>query len=308
MIDLSQMTTEQQNEKSQNLDEMSALEMVTLMNQEDEQVISAVRRILPQIAKTIEATTDCLKHGGRLIYLGAGTSGRLGVLDAVECPPTFGTNPELVVGLIAGGDSAFVTAIEGAEDSQTLAEEELRKLSVNEKDIVIGLAASGRTPYVIHGLRYARGIGCKTGAIVCNEGSQVAKEAELVMEVIVGPEVLTGSTRLKAGTAQKMILNMISTCSMVGIGKVYQNYMVDLKRSNEKLITRSENIVMVTTGCDRSEAKLALDEADGSVKLAITQILSGLPTEAAAAFLEKAEGKIRLALQFAEKETKVQKI
>lgn len=297
MIDLSQMITEQQNPKTLNLDQMTALEMVTVINQEDEQVITAIRAILPEIARAVEATTECLKKGGRLIYLGAGTSGRLGVLDAVECPPTFGTAPEMVVGLIAGGEGAFVKAVEGAEDSQTLAEKDLRQLSLNEKDMVIGLAASGRTPYVIYGLKYARHLGCKTAAITCNHDSEMAKEADVVMEAIVGPEVLTGSTRLKAGSAQKMILNMISTGSMVGIGKVYQNYMVDLKRSNEKLVTRSENIIMATTGCQRTEAKLALDQAGGSVKLAIVSIISDLPVEQASDYLEQAEGNVRQALK-----------
>ena len=305
MIDLSQMTTERQNPNTKNLDQMTPLELVTVINHEDEQVALAIRQILPEIAKTVEVTTSCLKNGGRLVYLGAGTSGRLGVLDAVECPPTFGTDPELVVGLIAGGERAFVKAVEGAEDSQTLAEEDLKALQLSSKDMVIGLAASGRTPYVIYGLKYAGKIGCPTAAIVCNSGSNMAKEADIVMEAVVGPEVLTGSTRLKAGSAQKMILNMISTGAMVGIGKVYQNYMVDLKRTNEKLVTRSENIVMATTGCDRQEAKATLDEAEGSVKLAITAILSKSDVRQAAAYLEQSGGYVRRALELAAKEKNV---
>lgn len=297
MIDLSNMTTEKQNPSTKNLDRMSPLEIVNLISTEDEKVIAAVRKTLPQVAEAIEQTTKCFKAGGRLIYLGAGTSGRLGVLDAVECPPTFGTEPEMVVGLIAGGERAFVKAVEGAEDSDTLAKEDLMHLHLSAKDMVIGLAASGRTPYVIYGLRYAKSIGCHTAAIVCNAGSDMAKEADIVMEAVVGPEVLTGSTRMKAGTAQKMILNMISTASMVGIGKVYQNYMVDLKRSNEKLVTRSENIVMATTGCSREEAKETLDLAEGSVKLAITVILSGQSIEKTRTLLEKAGGSVRKALE-----------
>lgn len=297
MIDLSNMTTEKQNPSTKNLDRMSPLEIVNLISTEDEKVIAAVRKTLPQVAEAIEQTTKCFKAGGRLIYLGAGTSGRLGVLDAVECPPTFGTEPEMVVGLIAGGERAFVKAVEGAEDSNTLAKEDLMHLNLSAKDMVIGLAASGRTPYVIYGLRYAKSIGCHTAAIVCNAGSDMAKEADIVMEAVVGPEVLTGSTRMKAGTAQKMILNMISTASMVGIGKVYQNYMVDLKRSNEKLVTRSENIVMATTGCSREEAKETLDLAEGSVKLAITVILSGQSIEKTRTLLEKAGGSVRKALE-----------
>lgn len=297
MIDLSNMTTEKQNPSTKNLDRMSPLEIVNLISTEDEKVIAAVRKTLPQVAEAIEQTTKCFKAGGRLIYLGAGTSGRLGVLDAVECPPTFGTEPEMVVGLIAGGERAFVKAVEGAEDSDTLAKEDLMQLHLSAKDMVIGLAASGRTPYVIYGLRYAKSIGCHTAAIVCNAGSDMAKEADIVMEAVVGPEVLTGSTRMKAGTAQKMILNMISTASMVGIGKVYQNYMVDLKRSNEKLVTRSENIVMATTGCSREEAKETLDLAEGSVKLAITVILSGQSIEKTRTLLEKTGGSVRKALE-----------
>ncbi len=304
MIDLSQMTTEWQNPDTKNLDQMTPLELVTVINREDEQVTIAIRRILPEIAKAVEITTTCLKNGGRLIYLGAGTSGRLGVLDAVECPPTFGTDPGLVIGLIAGGEKAFVKAVEGAEDSQTLAAEDLKALQLSAKDMVIGLAASGRTPYVIYGLEYARKIGCPTAAIVCNSGSSMAGAADIVMEAVVGPEVLTGSTRLKAGSAQKMILNMISTGSMVGIGKVYQNYMIDLKRTNEKLVTRSENIVMATTGCGREEAKAALDEAEGSVKLAITAVLSRSDIRQAAAYLEQAGGYVRRALELAAEKQK----
>ncbi len=304
MIDLSQMTTEQQNPDTKNLDQMTPLEIVTLINREDDKVIAAIRRILPEIAKAVEAATACLKSGGRLIYLGAGTSGRLGVLDAVECPPTFGTDPSLVVGLIAGGEKAFVKAVEGAEDSQSLAEEDLKALQLSAKDMVIGLAASGRTPYVVYGLHYARAKGCTTAAIVCNSGSDVAKAADIAMEAVVGPEVLTGSTRLKAGSAQKMILNMISTASMVGVGKVYQNYMVDLKRSNEKLVIRSENIVMATTACSREEARRTLNEAEGSVKLAITAILSGNKVSQAARLLEEAGGYVRQALELAARQSK----
>lgn len=299
MIDLSNMTTEQQNAGTKDLDRMSTLEIINVINREDEKVVAAVRSVLPEIALTVEKTTECLKKGGRLIYLGAGTSGRLGVLDAVECPPTFGTDPSMVVGLIAGGEGAFVKAVEGSEDSETLAEEDLKALNLSSKDMVIGLAASGRTPYVIHGVRYARSIGCPTAAIVCNAGSQLAKEADIAIEAVVGPEILTGSTRLKAGTAQKMILNMISTTSMVGIGKVYQNYMVDLKRSNEKLVTRAENIVMQVTNCTRKRAKEALSHEEGSVKLAIIEVLTGEDITKAKELLEKAQGSVRVALELA---------
>lgn len=297
MLDLTRLTTETRNERTMNLDQMTPLEIVKIMNEEDINVVKAVEEVLPQIAQVIEWCTQSLKAGGRIIYMGAGTSGRLGLLDAVECPPTFGVSPDVVVGLLAGGDSAFIKAAEGAEDSCTLGVEELKQIKLSDKDTVIGIAASGRTPYVIHGLRYAREIGCRTAAIACNKGSAMSQEADVAVEPAPGPEVLTGSTRLKAGTAQKMVLNMISTASMVGAGKVYQNLMVDVMRTNEKLVVRSENIVMMAAECSREEAKAALDAADGSVKLAITSILLGCNVQKAGNELEKAMGHIRAALQ-----------
>jgi len=221
MIDLSVLTTESRNPDTINLDEMTPLQIAAIMNQEDAKAVKAVEEVISEIATAIEWATDSLNAGGRIIYIGAGTSGRLGVLDAVECPPTFGVSREMVVGLIAGGDKAFVAAVEGAEDSETLCEADLKEIGLTSKDIVIGLAASGRTPYVIYGLDYANKTGCHTVAIACNKGSDVGKKANLAIEPVTGPEVLTGSTRLKAGTAQKMILNMISTGSMVGIGKAW---------------------------------------------------------------------------------------
>ncbi|WP_312427522.1 N-acetylmuramic acid 6-phosphate etherase [Lacrimispora sp.] len=297
MIDLSVLTTESRNPDTMNLDEMTPLQIAAIMNQEDEKAVKAVEEVLPQIATAIEWATDSLKAGGRIIYIGAGTSGRLGVLDAVECPPTFGVPRELVVGLIAGGDKAFVEAVEGAEDSETLCEAELKETCLTSKDIVIGLAASGRTPYVIYGLDYANKTGCHTVAIACNKGSEVGKKAKLAIEPVTGPEVLTGSTRLKAGTAQKMILNMISTGSMVGIGKAYENLMVDVKQSNEKLVVRSQNIVMTATGCTREEAETVLKQSEGHVKTAITMILLDCDPEAARQKLSQAGGKIREALK-----------
>lgn len=295
MIDLSKLTTELRNPDTMNLDKMTPFEIARVMNQEDQKVITAIEEVLPQVATAIEWATESLKSGGRIIYIGAGTSGRLGVLDAVECPPTFGVPKELVVGLIAGGESAFVEAVEGAEDSDTLCEEELKGAGLKKEDIVIGLAASGRTPYVIHGLRYASLAGCKTVAISCNRGSDIGKEAKLAIEPVTGPEVLTGSTRLKAGTAQKMILNMISTGSMVGVGKVYENLMVDVKQSNEKLVVRSQNILMTATGCSREEAKTVLDQADGHVKTAILMILSDCDAKEARQKITQAGGNIRKA-------------
>ena len=296
MIDLTKLTTEQRNPETMNLDQMTPLELVETMNREDQKVIEAVNKVLPEVAKVIEWTTEALRTGGRIIYMGAGTSGRLGVLDAVECPPTFGVSPDLVVGLMAGGEKAFVKAVEGAEDSETLGTEDLKNIGLHEKDVVIGIAASGRTPYVIHALRYARSLGVKTAIIACNKNSEMSKEADIAIEPVPGPEVLTGSTRLKAGTAQKLVLNMISTASMVSTGKAYENLMVDVMQSNEKLKTRAENIVMEATGCERETARTAIDEAKGSVKLAITSILLDTPVDEAEKALEKAKGHIRKAI------------
>lgn len=296
MIDLSKLTTEMRNPNTMNLDTLTPLEFVEIMNKEDAKVIEAVNKVLPEIAKVITWTTEALRNGGRIIYMGAGTSGRLGVLDAVECPPTFGVSPDVVVGLMAGGEKAFVKAVEGAEDSETLGTEDLKEIGLNEKDVVIGIAASGRTPYVIHALRYARSIGVKTAIIACNKDSKMSKEADMAIEPVPGPEVLTGSTRLKAGTAQKLVLNMISTGSMVGVGKAYENLMVDVMQSNEKLKTRAENIVIAATECDRAEAKEKIELADGSVKLAITMILLKTDAKTASKKLNDAKGHIRRTL------------
>lgn len=297
MIDLSKLITESRNPDTMNLDEMTPCEIAKAMNNEDKNVVKAIEEVLEEVAIAIEWTTKSLSEGGRIIYIGAGTSGRLGVLDAVECPPTFGVSKELVVGLIAGGEKAFVEAVEGAEDSESLCKEDLMGIKLSEKDIVIGLAASGRTPYVIHGLIYANSVGCNTVAIACNKGSDIGKAAKLAIEPVTGPEVLTGSTRLKAGTAQKMILNMISTGGMIGIGKVYENLMVDVKQSNEKLVVRSQNIVMTATGCDREKAKEILFQAEGHVKTAITMILLNCDELEAGKKLSEAQGKIRQALK-----------
>ena len=297
MIDLSVLVTESRNKETMGLDQMTPLEIVTVMNREDGKAVEAVGEVLPQIAQAIAWCTDSLKQKGRIIYIGAGTSGRLGALDAVECPPTFGVSPDVVVGLMAGGTPAFVKAVEGAEDSQTMGEEDLKEIHLSPADIVIGLAASGRTPYVIYGLRYAKKIGCRTVAVSCNRDSEIGKEADLAIEPVPGPEVLTGSTRLKAGTVQKMVLNMISTGSMVGIGKVYQNLMVDVVQTNMKLITRAENIVMTATGCTREEARDSLEEAEGSVKLAITMILLQCGAKSAKTRLNRAGGYVRNAIQ-----------
>jgi len=297
MIDLSNMVTEARNPKTMNLDEMPPLDLIRIMNEEDEKVIQAVKTQIEKIARIVEWCTKSLEGGGRLIYMGAGTSGRLGLLDAAECPPTFGVEPEKVVGLIAGGKSAFIKAVEGAEDSEALGEEDLRNIHLTADDVVVGIAASGRTPYVLGGLRYAGKTGCRTAAIVCNTGSAMAETAEITVELVVGPEILTGSTRLKAGTAEKMVCNMISTASMVGIGKAYQNLMVDVVQTNTKLIKRAENIVMEATGCSRNEAQEALACADGHAKTAIVSILSGCRAQEAREKLAKARGHVRYAIE-----------
>ncbi len=293
MLNLDKLTTESRNPNTYQLDQMTPLEIATVMNQEDRKVIDAVHDVLPEVATAITWTREALENGGRLIYIGAGTSGRLGVLDSVECPPTFGVPPEMVIGLIAGGEKAFVKAVEGAEDSEELAVEELKHIRLCQKDILVGLAASGRTPYVIGGLKYAKTLGCRTVAIACNRGSLIGREAELSIEPVVGPEILTGSTRLKSGTAQKLVLNMISTGAMIGIGKVYENLMVDVMQTNEKLRVRASNIVMEATGCDSDRAKELLEAADGSAKTAILMELAQCSAEEAREQLRKSHGHIR---------------
>ena len=296
-VDLKGMTTETRNPRTMQLDQMSELEIVTVMNEEDARVPLAIAKCLPQIAQAAAWAVEAFEQGGRLFYMGAGTSGRLGVLDAAECPPTFGVPQGMVVGLIAGGEKAFIVAVEGAEDSRELAVQDLQSHQLTAKDFVVGIAASGRTPYVLGGLDYARSVGCHTAAIACNPGSAVGKAADLAIEVNCGPEVLTGSTRLKSGTAQKLILNMISTASMVRIGKAYQNLMVDVMQTNEKLHTRAENIVMDATGVERSVARHAIDEAKGSVKTAITMLLADCDAPEAARRLEASHGHVREAIR-----------
>ena len=249
-LKLEQMVTERRNENTMNLDMMSPLEIVTVMNQEDLLIPAAIKPHLETIAKVVTWGTESVTNGGRIFYMGAGTSGRQGVLDASECPPTFGVSPDVVIGLIAGGQKAFTQAVEGAEDNYDLGISDLKEHGLTGKDLVIGLAASGRTPYVLGGLEYAKSIGCHTAAITCNADSVLSKAAEAGIDIVIGPEVLTGSTRLKAGTAQKMVLNMISTAVMVGAGKVYENLMVDVQQSNEKLRVRARRIVRLATEAD----------------------------------------------------------
>jgi len=296
-LNLKNMSTETRNQNTMNLDIMTPLEVVTVMNQEDAKVPEAIKPALSNIAQCVTWAIQSIEAGGRIIYMGAGTSGRLGVLDAVECPPTFGVAPEVVVGLIAGGEKAFVKAVEGAEDSRELGRQDLVDINLEERDIVIGIAASGRTPYVLGGLAYAKEVGCHTVGISCNPGSAVGAAAELAIEVVPGPECLTGSTRLKSGTCQKLILNMISTATMVGCGKAYQNLMVDVMQTNEKLVVRAQNIVMEATGCDRETAAEKIGIAGGNAKTAITMILADCGLEEAKERLAKAKGHVREAIK-----------
>ncbi len=295
--ELKKIATEGRNPNSMNLDQMSPLEIVTVMNQEDRNVALAIEKCLPQIAELVDAVEHAFLAGGRLIYIGAGTSGRLGVLDASECPPTYGVPETMVVGLIAGGEKALRYPIEGAEDDVELGKSDLVSKELTNKDVVVGIAASGRTPYVLGGLAYARELGCKTAAIACSANSAIGKAADIAIEPVVGPEVLTGSTRLKSGTAQKLVLNMITTASMVRIGKSYENLMVDVVQSNEKLRARAENIVMEATGVDREIARETIDAAEGSVKLAVTKILADCSIEKARQLLEENGGHVRKAIQ-----------
>ncbi|MDT2809046.1 N-acetylmuramic acid 6-phosphate etherase [Enterococcus asini] len=294
---LEKLLTEKRNPRSMALDQMSNLEIITLMNQEDYQVIETIKKNTESIDQVIEDVVAVFKNGGRLFYIGAGTSGRLGILDAVECVPTFSTNPEMVQGLIAGGVTALTEAVEGSEDSLSLAEADLRQVGLSEKDYVLGISASGRTPYVIGGLNYAKQVGAKTGALSCNSPAEISQYAEQKIELPVGPEVLTGSTRLKAGTAQKLVLNMISTISMIRLGKVFNNLMVDVKPTNKKLVERSKRIIMEATGVSAEVAEEYYREADQNVKLAIMQILTGIDVATASKLLAEHQGNIREAIQ-----------
>ena len=294
---LSTLITEQQNPNSMHVDSLSALEIVQLMNQEDKQVPLAIEKCLPQIAQAVECIVAAFQQGGRLVYIGAGTSGRLGVLDASECPPTFGVSSEMVKGIIAGGERALRHPIEGAEDSKAQAVVELQTIHFSSKDVLVGIAASGRTPYVIGALEYAKSLGSVTVSIASNPNSAMANIVDIAIDTVVGPEVLTGSSRLKSGTAQKLVLNMLTTASMILMGKCYQNLMVDVQASNEKLKARAIRIVMQATDCDKALAEETLKLADQNAKLAIMMILSGLDRAQAEALLEKHQGKLQLALK-----------
>ncbi len=297
MNDLGSLTTEARNPASEQLDRLSPLEIVRLMNAEDSKVAPAVAREESAIARAIELVADRLSRGGRLVYLGAGTSGRLGVIDAAECPPTFNTPPEMVVGVIAGGIQAMVRAVEGAEDQGPAAVADLASIGFSGADVLVGIATSGRTPYVLAGLQYARQLGAATIGITCNEDAALKQTCDLVIAPIVGPEVLSGSTRLKAGTATKMVLNMISTGAMVLLGKTYGNLMVDLRATNTKLWDRAQRIVSTLTGLDGEKARALLQSCSGEVKTAIVSYRLGISADLARAKLAESGGHLRAVLE-----------
>jgi N-acetylmuramic acid 6-phosphate etherase len=295
---LSKLVTEDRNQDTLEIDNVSTLEIVKMINEEDQKVAFAVAEAKESIAKAIDTIATQLADGGRLIYIGAGTSGRLGILDASECPPTFGVDFELVQGLIAGGYGAIFKAVEGAEDSAELAKKDLIEKKITSKDVICGIAASGRTPYVIGGMHYARKIGAKVICVTMNPESEMAKIADIPISAVVGPEAIMGSTRMKAGTAQKMILNLLSTGSMVKLGKVYSNLMVDVKATNEKLVARATRIVMMATGVKEDTAAAMLREIGFDVKLGIFMIKTGLSRQKAQEILDLHNGYIQKALAY----------
>ncbi|VYU02269.1 N-acetylmuramic acid 6-phosphate etherase [Clostridium paraputrificum] len=295
-VKISHLVTERRNLRTMELDEMSINDFLKVMNEEDSSVAQSVKEVIPQIEFAVKNIIASLNNQGRLIYIGSGTSGRLGVLDSVECPPTFGTTNE-VIGLIAGGQEAFVKAKEGAEDSKEHGASDIVNAGVSNKDVVVGIAASGRTPHTIGALEKAKEIGAFTVALSCNPNSEIGKIADVAIEVEVGPEVITGSTRLKAGTAQKLVLNMISTASMIGVGKTYQNLMVDVKPTNEKLIERSKQIIMEATGCCYEEACKKFEESGRECKVAIIMILLSCNKDQAKDKLVKSGGFVKKALK-----------
>lgn len=294
---LSHLVSEGRNPETMDIDLLPSLEIVQRINQQDQLVPLAVEKVLPEIALAVDKITEAFKVGGRLIYMGAGTSGRLGVLDASECPPTFGVSDQMVIGLIAGGPDAILKAKEGAEDSLTLGADDLKSIQFSQKDVVVGIAASGRTPYVIGALEYANEMSATTIALSCNPDSTIADIADIAISPVVGPEALTGSTRLKSGTAQKLVLNMLTTASMIRLGKSYQNLMVDVKATNKKLVARAARIVMQATDCDKNQATSTLEQTDYDVKLAILMILTGMDLPSARKQLHHQDGFLRKAVQ-----------
>ncbi|MCT8562983.1 N-acetylmuramic acid 6-phosphate etherase [Glaesserella parasuis] len=289
---LGQLITEQRNPNSMQIDTLSAYEIVQIINNEDKQVPLVIEKVLPQIAQAVEKIVEAFQQGGRLVYIGAGTSGRLGVLDASECPPTFGVSPEMVKGIIAGGERALRHPIEGAEDNKEAGKQDLQAVEFSQKDVLDGIAASGRTPYVLGALAYAKQLGATTVSIASNPNSAMSQIADIVIDTVVGAEVLTGSSRMKSGTAQKLVLNMLTTASMILIGKCYQNLMVDVQASNQKLVARAIRIVMQATECSREIAETTLVLAENNAKLAIMMILADLDKDGAEQLLSQQQGKI----------------
>lgn len=289
---LGQLITEQRNPNSMQIDTLSAYEIVQIINNEDKQVPLVIEKVLPQIAQAVEKIVEAFQQGGRLVYIGAGTSGRLGVLDASECPPTFGVSPEMVKGIIAGGERALRHPIEGAEDNKEAGKQDLQAVEFSPKDVLVGIAASGRTPYVLGALAYAKQLGATTVSIASNPNSAMSQIADIVIDTVVGAEVLTGSSRMKSGTAQKLVLNMLTTASMILIGKCYQNLMVDVQASNQKLVARAIRIVMQATECSREIAETTLALAENNAKLAIMMILADLDKDGAEQLLSQQQGKI----------------
>ncbi|KAF0825074.1 N-acetylmuramic acid 6-phosphate etherase [Cytobacillus firmus] len=292
-MNITKLNTEQRNPKTMEIDLMTTEEIITIINQEDTIVPNAIAREIPHIVKVVDEITESFKKGGRLIYVGAGTSGRLGIIDASECPPTYGTDPEMVVGIIAGGKEAMTEAVEGAEDDSEQGRQDVADIQLSDKDVLVGIAASGRTPYTIGALQYGNEVGAVTVSVACTKDSEMGKISKYTIAPITGPEVVTGSTRMKAGTAQKLVLNMLTTASMIKLGKVYGNLMVDVQMTNEKLFKRAENIVKMATGASDEEARAALKEQNYQTKAAILQILTGLKGEAAAELLKKHNGYLR---------------
>lgn len=296
IAELGQLVSEARNPDTMQIDLMSTPQILSAMNNEDALVAGAVRKVLPEIGQAVDCIVGAFKAGGRLIYMGAGTSGRLGVLDASECPPTFGVSPDMVVGVIAGGDHALRNPIEGAEDDPAEGKSDLVRIGATNRDVIVGIAVSGRTPYVIGGLEYARSIGATTVALSCNPGSTIARMADIAISPVVGPEALTGSTRLKSGTAQKLVLNMLTTASMIRIGKSYENLMVDVSVSNEKLAARAIRILGEATGASQEDAERYLSASGNNVKLAILMALTGMNAAEGASALSNADGFLRRAV------------
>ena len=295
-IDLTKLVTESRNNASEAIDTLSTLEMLKVINNEDKKVALAVEQTLPAIAQAVDAIAAAFSQGGRLIYIGAGTSGRLGILDASECPPTYGSAPEQVVGLIAGGHQAILKAVENAEDNVEMGADDLKAIHFSAKDVLVGIAASGRTPYVLGAMAYARSMNATVACVSCNPQSPMTEAADIVITPVVGAEVVTGSSRMKAGTAQKLVLNMLTTGAMIRLGKIYGNLMVDVEATNAKLVERQKQIVMQATDCDREQAEMALNACEGHCKTAIVMILTGVDSDTAKALLQQNKGYIRPAI------------